>query len=190
MATSGKESYCVFPSPPSSPLQGGAVTIYGVYLGGGIHGYTSCTIPQCFYIVPVSVASTSYAISVTSVNKAGDMGPKSTTTIYGKWTDGIKYNYTYMIVCTTITTYSIVLLCSSSLSAKQIYMFNNTFDFSSIKMLDFITNAICTTGNLHCNREWAGPQHCQNHEVTLVVGRVIQWVSGHIDYSCFYVRSH
>eukprot|EP00731_Ephydatia_muelleri_P011273 Em0006g167a len=62
---------------------GGAVTIYGVYLGGGIHGYTSCTTPQCFYVVPVSVASTSYVISVASVNKDGDVGPKSTTTIYG-----------------------------------------------------------------------------------------------------------
>eukprot|EP00731_Ephydatia_muelleri_P011278 Em0006g172a len=62
---------------------GGAVTIYGVYHGGGIYGYTSCTTPQCFYVVPVSVASTSYVISVASVNKDGDVGPKSTTTIYG-----------------------------------------------------------------------------------------------------------
>ena len=84
MATSGKGSYGVFPSFTSSPLQGGAVTIYGVYLGGGIHGNISCTTPQCFYVVPVSVASTSYVISVASVNKDGDVGPKSTTTIYGK----------------------------------------------------------------------------------------------------------
>ena len=84
MDTSGKGSYGVFPSSPSSPLQGDGVTKYGVYLGGGIHGYTSCTTPQCFYVVPVSVASTSYVISVASVNKDGDVGPKSTTTIYGK----------------------------------------------------------------------------------------------------------
>ena len=84
MDASGKGSYGVSPSSPSSPLQGGAVTIYGVYLGGGIHGYTSCTTPQCFYVVPVSVASTSFVISVASVNKDGDVGPKSTTTIYGK----------------------------------------------------------------------------------------------------------
>ena len=83
MDTSGKGSYGVFPSSPSSPLQGGAVTMYAVYLGGGIHGYTSCTTPQCFYVVPVSVASTSYVISVASVNRDGDVGPKSTTTIYG-----------------------------------------------------------------------------------------------------------
>ena len=84
MDASGKGSYGVSPSSPSSPLQGGAVTMYGVYLGGGIHGNTSCTTPQCFYVVPVSVASTSYVISVASVNKDGDVGPKSTTTIYGK----------------------------------------------------------------------------------------------------------
>ena len=83
MDTSGKGSYGVFPSSPSSPLQGGAVTMYAVYLGGGIRGYTSCTTPQCFYVVPVSVASTSYVISVASVNRDGDVGPKSTTTIYG-----------------------------------------------------------------------------------------------------------
>ena len=86
MDASGKGSYGVSPSSPSSPLQGGAVTIYGVYLGGGIYD-AICTTPQCFYVVPVSVASTSYVISVASVNKDGDVGPKSTTTIYGKWSD-------------------------------------------------------------------------------------------------------
>ena len=94
MDASGKGSNGVSPSFPSSPLQGGAVTIYGVYLGGGIHSYTSCATPQCFYVVPVSVASTSYVISVASVNKDGDVGPKSTTTIYGKWSSGLKIHTT------------------------------------------------------------------------------------------------
>ena len=70
------------------------MTIYGVYLGGGIHGYTSCTTPQCFYVVPVSVVSTSYVISVASVNKDGNVGPKSTTTIYGKRSSGLKIHTT------------------------------------------------------------------------------------------------
>ena len=87
MDASGKGSYGVSPSSPSSPLQGGAVTIYGVYLGGGIYD-ASCTTAQCFYVV--SVASTSYVISVASVNKDGDVGPNSIPTIYGKWSDGLK----------------------------------------------------------------------------------------------------
>eukprot|EP00731_Ephydatia_muelleri_P011307 Em0006g201a len=82
---------------------GGAVTIYGVYLGGGIHGYTSCTTPQCFYVVPVSVASTSYVISVASVNKDGDVGPKSTPTIYATIGCSFSTNQSFycMVCCST-----------------------------------------------------------------------------------------
>ncbi|KAL5500683.1 hypothetical protein EMCRGX_G012278 [Ephydatia muelleri] len=94
---------------------GGAVTIYGVYLGGGIHGYTSCTIPQCFYVVPVSVASTSYVISVASVNKDGDMGPKSNTTIYGTT------NNTIINSVTAVTGVTMATIACSFLNNQSFY---------------------------------------------------------------------
>eukprot|EP00731_Ephydatia_muelleri_P011169 Em0006g63a len=98
---------------------GGAVTIYGVYLGGGIHGYTSCTTPQCFYVVPVSVASTSYVISVASVNKDGDVGPKSTTTIYGTATSNQIINYITPILNVSMTPTAVIASIGCSFSNNQ-----------------------------------------------------------------------
>eukprot|EP00731_Ephydatia_muelleri_P011203 Em0006g97a len=95
---------------------GGAVTIYGVYLGGGIHGNTSCTTPQCFYVVPVSVASISYVISVASVNKDGDVGPKSNTTIYGIETSNQIINYV-----TKMTYVSMATIGCSFLNNQSFY---------------------------------------------------------------------
>eukprot|EP00731_Ephydatia_muelleri_P011280 Em0006g174a len=91
---------------------GDAVTIYGVYLGGGIHGNTSCAIPQCFYVVPVSVASTSYVISV---NKDGDVGPKSNTTIYGTT------NNTIINSVTAVTGVTMATIACSFLNNQSFY---------------------------------------------------------------------
>eukprot|EP00731_Ephydatia_muelleri_P011196 Em0006g90a len=100
---------------------GGAVTIYGVYLGGGIHGYTSCTTPQCFYVVPVSVASTSYVISVASVNKDGDVGPKSTTTIYGTATSNQIINYITRIITVSMTPTAVIASIGCSFSNNPFF---------------------------------------------------------------------